>query len=512
MSQCNLKTVGLTFFIFYLATVSFMFYSLKRTPTLRNFVASDNDQAFKRKQVQKLMEELEKIDLQEYDENNIIEIMQDEQNNKDWREDSYDSINNSLLRHNMLANDTVRCEQANDSYVNKRCLFDPFDTEFRHINNKVFFLPAFYDDRKPSETYFRILALLPGSPLSKLRTPPPIYCRIILCNNTEIVLSALLYPFNENLGRYYGGYIVSCPLQNLNITMFQNFCELTLSLSGTQSNTSASVTLPVMTWRNEEPQKSFALCIPPLFGNVTAERLIEFIEFHRLLGVDHLYFYNYTGSGQEYVSIKRNISDVLNYYSKLGLVTTYQWRLPIEESLVRYYGQLTTVHHCLYTAMFRYTYVAFNDIDEYIIPRWQNVTNWSDLLALVDNDRHCGFRFYSSFFQHDNNANTSVSDPVTMTWLFRYGDIHQKRTKCIVRPERMFEMGVHHMSKWNEEHWTPKDVEASVALVHHYRSCVEDYIHSKNCKQTSTDDFTLRYKKVFLNNYYYVYRKLFDQI
>lgn len=42
-------------------------------------------------------------------------------------------------------------------------------------------------------------------------------------------------------------------------------------------------------------------------------------------------------------------------------------------------------------------------------------------------------------------------------------------------PWRVFEVGIHHISKQNREEWLPLQVQPEVAYLHHYRGCLGDY-------------------------------------
>ena len=61
----------------------------------------------------------------------------------------------------------------------------------------------------------------------------------------------------------------------------------------------------------------------------------------------------------------------------------------------------------------------------------------------------------------------------------------QVRTKVLLAPRRVFEVGIHHISKQLQEHWVPRRYNASRALLHHYRECLHDY--DMNCKNWVRD-------------------------
>lgn len=353
--------------------------------------------------------------------------------------------------------------------------------QFVTLHSQIHLLtPAYYDDRKPGEVYFRILALLAGN--SK-PTSPDMYCHVTLNDSTVISKKLQWYVFNENLNVANGGYILSCPLSSLQIA---DQCSVSISLSS-DAETGKVVRLPALVWHRDDHQGDFAICVPPLFGSVTVENIVEFVEMHKLLGVQHVFFYDFRTPFRT--------KQAVDLYVRQGVATSYPWSLPMQEGFVRYFGQLLTVHHCMFTAMWRYRYVAFVDLDEYIIPR-EGLVTWNDVMASIDHDINSGFRFFSAFFPptvnpvpSNNNLDTKL---MTLTWTQKSDGYHLKRTKCIVRPERMFEMGVHHISKWNEEQWPAKSVHRDVALVHHYRTCFQSNFNG-SCFSHVTDNSALRY-------------------
>lgn len=41
---------------------------------------------------------------------------------------------------------------------------------------------------------------------------------------------------------------------------------------------------------------NFSICVSPLFGSVSPKRLVEFLELTRLLGVQQIFFYDFSTS------------------------------------------------------------------------------------------------------------------------------------------------------------------------------------------------------------------------
>ena len=87
----------------------------------------------------------------------------------------------------------------------------------------------------------------------------------------------------------------------------------------------------------------------------------EWIEYHRLIGVDHFYIYDHNSSD--------NIYDVLKSYITLGIVT-------YKRVNTKYYPQ----NQCYTNAIFKYRnknkYLAFIDVDEFICLRNRIIIYW----------------------------------------------------------------------------------------------------------------------------------------
>ena len=142
---------------------------------------------------------------------------------------------------------------------------------------------------------------------------------------------------------------------------------------------------------------SFAVCVSPLFGDISPTKLIEFIELSQLLGADHFYMYNF--------SIPMEVSQILDYYRKIGLVSVLPFAFPVgvRNTDVWYHGQLLANNDCLYRSMPHYDLVAFNDLDEFIVPRGGEgdiARSWREAFSSLLIDDKCGFSFQSAFFDN----------------------------------------------------------------------------------------------------------------
>lgn len=363
-------------------------------------------------------------------------------------------------------------------------------TRFYRLNDHNFFLSAYFDARKHDHVYIRLISVQRKSFSS------PIYCLVNGIDGQIHSVLAQRYPFNENHARPEAGFILSCPMKDI---VDNNPCGVRIS---TQPDLSGdTLTLPVLTIPAEHEYRSeFGVCIPPLHGHVSEETLVDFVETTRQLGANHFYFYRYDGDiHQPFASAA--IQRVTKYYADKGLATVYPWYLPVSSQHIWYNGQVLAIHHCLYQNIWNHKYLSFNDIDEFLVP--QTHDNWTALMSHLDDDQHSGFQFKSAFFPPDIDKYPLVLNNIQRS------SVNAVRTKCIVRPERMFEMGIHHISKWNEEHWPPMQVDAELALLNHYRRCDPFFAQRGfHCSPRVDDKIIFRYKAAIEKQFNFAMKEL----
>ena len=87
---------------------------------------------------------------------------------------------------------------------------------------------------------------------------------------------------------------------------------------------------------------NFTVCLGTLFGNYrNTKRLVEFIEFHRILGVDKFILYKN--------SVSPAFLKYMEFYSDQGVVDILPWQLPVKDLF--YEGQHAMMNDCLYRNM-----------------------------------------------------------------------------------------------------------------------------------------------------------------
>jgi len=264
---------------------------------------------------------------------------------------------------------------------------------------------AYFDDRlklslnsSHNVVYIRVLALLRRRRAADFNRRPTFYFRWLQSetgNTTTTV--AETYEMCENHGRRYGGWILStkftgrlppCSVvvtQNLSsddqvrLPVFRTNIDEPLTVEEEKDSWMSGVSLlrELTRAKAADIQKkkrpgNFAVCVPPLYGTLMPATLVQFVELTRLLGAEHFVFY--VGS------VSETVRQVLDAYEADDVLTTIPWVLPAAAAhSVWNNAQLLAVNDCLYRTSHAFQHVAFNDVDEFIVPH--SAMNWSLMLA-----------------------------------------------------------------------------------------------------------------------------------
>lgn len=325
---------------------------------------------------------------------------------------------------------------------------------------------AYHDDRQ-EEVWVRIMVIIHGNVNSQR----------LLChfhyngdNTATYIIEAKQYEMCENHKKTYLGFIYSCSVP------LGRHLDYTLAVSHVSSNDRQvpvpvqRVSPPVTSGQKVSTDKfayNFSICVSPLFGSVSPKRLVEFLELTRLLGVQQIFFYDFSTS--------EVVQRVLRHYEGKRWVTVIPWRMPEKmSSNIWYNGQLVVNNDCLYRTMAQSVYTAFHDIDEFIVPHSKDARIYSDIIPPELPNDTCGYSFASAFF--DAGVATQFPDDLmTVFSTARSEAISKVRTKVMVMPRRVFEVGIHHVSKQLLEPWESRPFSPERALLHHYRECLDDY-------------------------------------
>lgn len=383
------------------------------------------------------------------------------------------------------------------------------NNSFQEVLQNVFYVYSAYLDERYDVKQVRIMGLL----IKTARQKITIKCDFTYEKNT-LTRNATIYEMCENHRKKYGGYIISCEAPKF---IYQT-CQVSLQaeLKGTEYPKTKTVTLRIIKQDTNYDKTNVGICIPPLFGDkMKADWLVEFIEFNQILGAGFFIFYDFEFKN-------KNISKILNFYSNKILLIP--WKLPFSDKILQnsktlgdtiwYHGQILVHNDCLYRSMSLLNYVTFIDIDEYIIPRGYRFT-WEDTLLPLLQNKTVGLKIKSVFFEPEREERgLSETKLLTMDTLTRVKPVDKLRTNVIVRPQKVFEVGIHHVSKVSQERYQVRDCEEDLALIHHYRVCTTQY--GTKCHPLITDGTAWKYigklkpKFDFVMNVNFKYNKTKD--
>lgn len=227
----------------------------------------------------------------------------------------------------------------------------------------------------------------------------------------------------------------------------------------------------------------YNLAIGAIFKD-EAPYLKEWIEFHKLVGVEHFYLYE-NGSSDDYAS-------VLQPYIDRGEVEVVQWPYTgtsWEHWL--YEVQAGAYQDCVYRTQGKVKWLAIIDIDEFLTPASSN--NVLDILEEYEAFGGVGFNW--KLFGHsglwDLKPGKLLIESLVMT------AVHDRPThlgvKCIVRPERVekcnhphymiYKEGFYHVNANKEPCINSDGVTNGVyydkLAVNHYWSRTGSYLYKK---------------------------------
>ncbi|XP_069842117.1 glycosyltransferase family 92 protein F13G3.3-like [Dendropsophus ebraccatus] len=337
-------------------------------------------------------------------------------------------------------------------------------------NNKIFVISAYYDGRESSRV--RVMTIIHGKDVKEL------YCWFYCINGPEYVpVKATIEVHSKWFDFHYGPADVICP---------EPWSCSSRYISIHWSNTS-NISLPVFEIKNRNPQPfsaNFTVCISTMFGN--QENVLQFIqamEMFRLLGAQKVVIYKNGCS--------KAIGQVLDYYVSEGIVEIVPW--PIDQYLrtsdawhqsmnlenqIGYYGQLSALSDCMYRNMYTSRYVAFNDMDELILPRRHKT--WDDLMKELEKiyPNTAVFLIENHYYPNTikvHDFETSFPKNVPGVNILRAIYYEPERPnvynnhKMIVNPREVIQISVHSASKTYKR---SVEVPNGIAGLHHCRSPV----------------------------------------
>ena len=178
--------------------------------------------------------------------------------------------------------------------------------------------------------------------------------------------------------------------------------------------------------------KKYNVSVCAIFKN-EAPFLHEWIEFNRIIGINHFYLYNNNSED--------NFMPVLKPYLEMGLITLNEW--PYDQK------QMECYKDCIERFAFETKWIGFIDIDEFIVPK--STQGIYDFLRPFEKNRGAVkiyWKLYGSSALMDRNIEGLVSEDFVVCWP-KYCDIG----KCFYNTAWGFDKNSKHCSHLHHSFW-----------------------------------------------------------
>lgn len=167
----------------------------------------------------------------------------------------------------------------------------------------------------------------------------------------------------------------------------------------------------------------------------SAPRLAEWLDFHFIAGVDHVFVYDDLSND--------GTSDVLAPYVARGLATVLPWHVDVLDSRSGRWisQQILAYAHAVQTFGAGWRHMAFIDDDEFLVPSGED--DLRTVLAKLDHPSNLSLPWHMfGFSGHETPPPGTVVENYTRRSVFRL-ETAVVSFKCIVDPTRVTRVGIH---------------------------------------------------------------------
>ncbi|EAT34496.1 AAEL013267-PA [Aedes aegypti] len=251
------------------------------------------------------------------------------------------------------------------------------------------------------------------------------------------------------------------------------------------------------------PSRKLAICVGPAHHNYSnAARIVEFVEYWKLLGAERFYFYN--------KSITAEVDRVMSYYRERNVAEVLQWNLEgyeFEQEL-RYEGIFAALNDCLYRATLvgDFHYTALVDFDEFLLPLFlpTNATTVEETLVQYL-DRRGRFDvhsfnfetvFFYGFYEEDYSqlpewGNNTYLYTQVRTLRTKKPLMHHNRSKYVAVGRNVIEAGNHFVWQAMKDTSELRVPEAEGLLFHYRELCIgygcETFVEDARARRFSNE-------------------------
>ena len=372
-------------------------------------------------------------------------------------------------------------------------------------DKKTCFFSAFFDERQAVRQRPAVFVL--GYHLKSIKKIK-LYFRFTFANTTSVCHKTPVKQIRScsellDRGKIANSHTYLYQLQcNKATGCREEDIPVSVAVSDNPSCTGASAEIPVLNRQLPEKinTKRFGVCVEsPIYGNVSLQQIVEFIEMHRTMGVEivNLYVMEMEDSLWQFLQ---------EHYVKRGLLRLFRWKKVERWVPLHYFMQSLLFHDCLYRNMHRVKYMAVQDLDELILPMKHN--SWGELLDFIgDQDKKFIYRFGNCFYINstsdlhpEHKPCDGVQIPKYFHWTRRLNCLcndknREYRLKYIMQTELIIDMYVHWIcdSTKGEDYYVPH----SLAALAHYRNTVP--APCKTATEFTNDISALKHQSAVLN-------------
>jgi hypothetical protein len=199
----------------------------------------------------------------------------------------------------------------------------------------------------------------------------------------------------------------------------------------------------------------------PASYDTSVDEVVEFLEFHKLVGVDHFTIYSHLSVSSALKCSLR--SERSEHYQREGAVNVINIEAPVASDLVHPRGQVSTLNDCVYRNKGFYKFYLHMDVDEFVVPRRNE-----DLLRYIRqqvrdrNMSQIGLR--SAFFYREADVGSMLSSNEREDNVFPF----TARSKYIAATDDVDVAIVHHVIAFKRNGGTVV-ADPDHVLLHHCR-------------------------------------------
>ena len=241
---------------------------------------------------------------------------------------------------------------------------------------------------------------------------------------------------------------------------------------------------------------NFTVCLGrPLYGTVSVNWLLEWLELNRLFGADKILLHN--------DSFSSSLDPYIDYYRRIGLVRLLPWHFPghypdIDPETLSYYLQQTMLTDCLYRHQRITKYLVVCDLDELIVPRHPSDYTWDQMISRTGcSERVNGYGARHMLFSEEYERQSRSSKEgnrrervmLDMTTRTSIVSKYYKRAKYIANTFFTTALSIHNIANGVGDEECVLSVD--VAGLHHYRKTIPSSRFKVNQRNPLVIDKTL---------------------